>query len=290
LLNFKTGTSKPKRKFWKAKLFNESLGSCTITNDGTQENPYFTIYLKLNENSRGKGFGWKSFAAVSALSRIDIIHAEAAKKNKPSIGALKKAGYIESDEPSAQFNCVYTSTGFELIRQDIFINAVPLSFWVDFVSLLTNPKREVIRTVLANDLDSGSYIVDGFGFFMNIDDEGYAVIGYNSDLCQKVLKIDQSIGGNDIIGSYFGYPDCCMNIMEGKSESDIDDYDAQLMKKVSHSSLIQTSNYMNGDALISHVPCSSQCGDSILLGEKNLEFLKRYGLKTCAEIKSMCDC
>ena len=90
MLVFVEGRATKSRRVWRVFFMNESIGTCSITNDGSIDDEYHTIYLKLSAKSRGFGLGWKSFAGVALLSQIDFIHAEAAKKNKSSIGALKK--------------------------------------------------------------------------------------------------------------------------------------------------------------------------------------------------------
>jgi hypothetical protein len=289
MLNFEQGTATSKRQIWRVKLFDQSLGSCTITNDGSVDEDYYTIFIKLNEKSRNKGYGWKSFAAISALSQIDMIFAEAAKKNKSSISALKKAGFIERQEKSIQFNAVYSKKVSELMNIKSFISLVPPSFWVDYASMIVNSKRNVIRTVLATNITPGNYLIDKLGFFMSVDEENFAVIGYNLEVCENVMGLDQSIGGHELIGEYFGYPNCCMEQVSPMLDSEIDDFEQHIVATLPLKSNINITNYMDGKALISHIPCGKNCTESIALAEKTHRFLKSNGLSDCISIRTFFD-
>jgi len=287
MLVFVEGRATKSRRVWRVFFMNESIGTCSITNDGSIDDEYHTIYLKLRAKSRGFGLGWKSFAGVALLSQIDFIHAEAAKKNKSSIGALKKAGFIENTEKSAQFNSTFSNTMTNKISAEKFISLMPPSFWTDYADYFCNHDRHAIRTVLAEDLEKGNYIVEQLGLFLIVDFEGFAAISFNRKVCEDTLKIDQSIDESRFIGKYLGYPECCRLEIEKEKISNIDDYAAIFSKNIDDKSVLYITDYLEGKALISHVPCSEKCIESIGNADSVKAFLKKIGIDSCYELPKL---
>lgn len=56
-------------------------------------NPYASITVELNQNSRGKGIGTICFQKACELSSHDVVYAEMRKSNIASQKAAKKAGF-----------------------------------------------------------------------------------------------------------------------------------------------------------------------------------------------------
>ena len=55
MLIFVEGKANKTRRVWKIFFANRTIGKCTISNDGDSDDEHYSIYLKLNEASRGLG-------------------------------------------------------------------------------------------------------------------------------------------------------------------------------------------------------------------------------------------
>ena len=66
-----------------------------------------------------------------------------------------------------------------------------------------------------------------------------------------------------LFGEMLGYPKCCVEKIASLGEIFIDPYNHVFNKKVKKHSLLDISQYSNGVALISHVPCSISCQASL---------------------------
>lgn len=287
MLTFHEGKANRSRRIWKIQFLANQIGTCTITNDGSLDDPYHTVYLKLNTKSRGKGFGWKSFAGVSLLSDIDLIYAEAAKKNKASIGALARAGFVDYDGSGTQHNCKFKNSDFLRIGLERFILATPPSFWVDFADFFSNSARSVIRTVLGAEIEKGHYVVEHLGLFMAVDSNGFAAIGFNPKACINLLKQDQIAETCRFIGTSLGYPECCRIKIEDETISDIDAYGELFSSTIADNSVLSISKYLEGKALISHIPCSPVCPKSIENAESVSDFLEEAGVDFCSQLPDL---
>lgn len=284
MLIFVEGKANKSRRVWKIFFANRTIGKCSISNDGDLDDEHYSIYLKLNEASRGLGLGWKSFAGTSLLSQIDLIHAEAAKKNKASIASLKKAGFIESSHDSPQFNAFFTNQERSLVNIETFISLMPPSFWIDYVDFFCNKNRVAIRTVMAEDFDVGEYVVEHLGLFMDVDSAGFAALGFNPEVCKEVMRLDRDIDECRLVGKFLGYPACCRVKIEDGTVSDIDAYGESFSKEIGDGELLSISNYLEGRALISHIPCSTDCSVSIENAKLVKGYLDNLGLESCEQL------
>ncbi|MFN6415673.1 MAG: DUF483 domain-containing protein [Pseudomonadota bacterium] len=121
------------------------------------------------------------------------------------------------------------------------------------------------------------------GSFMSISVPGFVKIfkgmiyiardQLNLDL---LTEVDNDIFPHEILfGEMLGYPKCCVEKIANLGENFIDDYNDEFNKKVKRHSLLDISQYSNGIALISHVPCSMSCQSSLQQADqfyKSLEF------------------
>ena len=287
MLIFVEGKATKFKRIWKIFFANKRIGMCHITKASDSDDEYYSIYLKLNQASRQLGFGWKSFAGTSLLSQIDLIHAQAAKKNKPSIASLKKAGFLESSLSSPQFNASFVNKKRSLVDIETFISLMPLSFWVDYADFSCNKHRVAIRTFLRKEIDVGEYVIEHLGLFMDVDSAGFAALGFNPEVCKEVMKLDRDIDGCNLIGKFLGYPDCCRVKIEDGSVSDIDAYAESFCEEIGDGKLLSISNYLKGRALISHIPCSTECVLSIENGKSVSNYLVNLGLESCEQIPKM---
>ena len=287
MLIFVEGKANKSRRVWKIFFANRTIGKCSISNDGDSDDEHYSIYLKLNEASRGLGLGWKSFGGTSLLSQIDLIHAEAAKKNKASIASLKKAGFIESSHDRPQFNASFTNQERCLVNIETFISLMPPSFWIDYVDFFCNKNRVAIRTVMAEDFDVGEYVVEHLGIFMDVDSAGFAALGFNPEVCKEVMRLDRDIDECRLVGKFLGYPACCRVKIEDGTVSDIDAYSESFSKGIGDGELLSISNYLEGRALISHIPCAIDCSLSIENAKSVKSYLDNLGLNSCEQLPKM---
>jgi len=286
MLYFEEGKKSSTRRVWKIYLFGKLLGRSVITHEGDDHEDLDSIFLTLNAKSRGKGFGWKAFGAVSLLSGLGEINAEAAKKNKSSIKSLLRAGFVEQDNNNTQFSCSFTSPNPKPMSVKRFTESLENSFWIDYVDFMVNKSRRVIRTVLKESINPGKYVIDSLGIYMTVDEQNFAVIGYNPNICDEILKLDQSAELSHTIGLYLGYPECCRQPIENDPDIDVDKYE-ESYNSSAKKGLLDLSNYYEGNSLISHIPCNPDCEDSKVVARNTLDFLESNGLSSCLQVEEL---
>lgn len=90
-----------------------------------------------------------------------------------------------------------------------------------------------------------------------------------------LVEIDNDVFPHEsLFGQLLGYPKCCVEKIANLGESFIDDYNYEFNKKVKKHSLLDISQYSNGVALISHIPCSVSCKSSLRQANKFYRSLK----------------
>ena len=159
---------------------------------------------------------------------------------------------------------------------------VPPSFQVDLCLFLAGRKPAIrtrvkyqkkIQPFLNNILD--------FGWHPVHDKSGFLVISKDKDLSQTIIQVDQSPPPHAIqLGCLLGYPECCSKFIEYIGEDGIDKV-AEGYKRTDFKGLfsfIDISSYLDGIALISHVPCSTKCQSSLNIALSVYSFVKENSL------------
>jgi hypothetical protein len=117
--------------------------------------------------------------------------------------------------------------------------------------------------------------------FTYVFDESYIIIGSNMMQCKEAIALDSSPENHTYhLGILLGYPSCCSIFAKIHHEEDLDVIEVSRIglyeKKYK---LIDTCGYMNGHALISHLPCKTDCNASYQIALKMLSFMKKLAEK-----------
>lgn len=155
---------------------------------------------------------------------------------------------------------------------------VPPSFQVDLCLFLAGVKP-AIRTHVKHQRKIQPFLnnILDFGWHPVHDKSGFLVISKDKDLSQTIIQVDQSPPPHAIqLGCLLGYPECCSKFIEHIGEDGIDKV-AEGYKRTDFKGLfsfIDISSYLEGIALISHVPCSTECQPSLNIALSVYSFVK----------------
>jgi len=98
-------------------------------------------------------------------------------------------------------------------------------------------------------------------------------------LVQQAKQIDHALVPHErSFGHLLGYPECCCEKIASLGEGNIDAYEMQLVKEPfkGEFTLINPASYRQGQAFISHVPCSTTCMPSLIQAKKFTQFLESH--------------
>lgn len=154
---------------------------------------------------------------------------------------------------------------------------LPSSALVDFL-LLFGAGKPAVRVQVTNpegDAELLSWCRD-VDLDLAIDEESFACISVERGGARRILKIDRASEAHEIeLGLALGYPLCCCQRIAAVGEVSIDRY----AKEVSHwpftgpYELINPSGYLEGRALVSHIPCSVNCESSLEIATRARRFV-----------------
>ncbi|MBX9806106.1 MAG: DUF483 domain-containing protein [Alphaproteobacteria bacterium] len=157
-------------------------------------------------------------------------------------------------------------------------NIFPLSFKVDFCQFLAEIKPAV-RTHILKEQNMNQFLISmlDLGFHSILDNKNFLFISRDKFLSKKIMKVDNSLLPHTAeFGRLLGYPECCVQYIEGFGENEIDriaeNYKASDFNE--RFSLIDITRYLEGIALISHVPCSTKCQPSLNIATSTYSFIK----------------
>lgn len=164
-------------------------------------------------------------------------------------------------------------------------NSLPASAKVDFLHFLACNKP-VVRTKL---VDTSARLClekwcNKYNFFLRMDAESFACIARDTRTADYILSLDQSDEPHEkLLGSLLGYPECCSNFIALIGESKIDDFEKQVSQWnfVGSFKRIDPSNYLKGESLICHLPCSTFCRPSLKLANQALDFIQKNKHERC---------
>jgi len=100
------------------------------------------------------------------------------------------------------------------------------------------------------------------GLFTSTDADGYAAISPSPSTARRIIDLDRRPGRHTFaLGVMFGYPRCCSRAAARVGDEGIDRWHKVLSARrfQGHFRAIDPSEYSNGSARISHVPCSHRC-------------------------------
>ncbi|MFK3888824.1 hypothetical protein [Sphingomonas sp. NPDC079357] len=112
------------------------------------------------------------------------------------------------------------------------------------------------------------------GLFCSADRDGYAVLSRSGATARRVLDVDRRPGRHAVaLGRMLGYPECCTRAAAKVGDEGIDAMcDAVAARRFRGKFKgIDPGAYRAGRALLSHVPCSHNCGASAKLAMRRSE-------------------
>lgn len=154
----------------------------------------------------------------------------------------------------------------------------PLSFKVDFCQFLGEIKPAV-RTHILKEQNMNQFLTSilDMGFHPILDNKNFLFISRDNFLSKNLMKIDNSSHPHAAeFGRLLGYPECCVQYIGSVGEDEIDRI-AENYKRSDFKgpfSLIDITRYLEGIALISHVPCSVECQSSLNIAISTYSFIK----------------
>lgn len=144
---------------------------------------------------------------------------------------------------------------------------LPLSSRVDFLQLAANSKpaiRVQSTTSLTNAAEALEQWAHAEGFGVRSDRQ-FTCIARTQAAAEELLRLDMAPSAHERdLGIALGYPGCCCAAVAAVGEEHLDEWDLMVSswRFEGRFRLIDPSGYRRGNALISHVPCSAQCGPS----------------------------
>ena len=116
------------------------------------------------------------------------------------------------------------------------------------------------------------------GWYTAIDRDKFIIVSSSSALARKVLTLDREQSPHTFrLGRALGYPVCCCRAAASVGEQNLDSWARALCQRdfIGQFQAINPSNYRNGKALISHIPCSIFCQASLHMAQAALAALRR---------------
>jgi hypothetical protein len=108
------------------------------------------------------------------------------------------------------------------------------------------------------------------------DVEGFACVSAQPGVAHQVLQLDRLARPHEVdLGQALGYPLCCCQRVAQIGESQIDIYAREVAqwKFTGRYERINPAGYLNGLALLSHLPCSLNCNQSLVIAEQARHFV-----------------
>jgi len=171
--------------------------------------------------------------------------------------------------------------GTELVAIEQFRNLprewLAASAVVDFVLMFGCGKRAVrIRLADTAGIEHLSSWCDESHLDFASDSEGFCCVSTEPMAARRILELDRSTRPHEIdLGHALGYPSCCCDRIAMFGESRIDVY-AQEVAQWSFIGCyrrISPCGYSSGTALISHLPCSPDCQESLVIANGARRFV-----------------
>ena len=150
-------------------------------------------------------------------------------------------------------------------------NVLPRSARVDILLLLLGEKPAARTLAPSLDRLAVSRWCGEFGFYAAQDEDGFVVLASTAEAAKAILELDRSPVRHEYgLGRQLGYPDCCSMAGSRQSESKLDHWGAVLAGQGFSPpyDLTDPSGYVRGQALISHLPCSTRCEASLSIARR----------------------
>ncbi len=134
------------------------------------------------------------------------------------------------------------------------------------LSLVITGVRDVMRTDIASAVDTPTLkrFARSLGLYASIDADGFAAMARKPGLARRLLILDADPRQHtQRLGRMLGYPHCCSRAATRMGECNLDAWASRKRRYIGRFRLIDHSRYEHGEALISHIPCSSACRPSL---------------------------
>jgi hypothetical protein len=115
------------------------------------------------------------------------------------------------------------------------------------------------------------------------DSDGFLVLSKSAAISRRVLEADRRRGDHTYpLGLLLGYPRCCCRAAAGVGDEGLDAWCGRFSGSDFQGAFkaIDPRGYVEGRALISHVPCSPRCLPSLRMAEALMRILGPARVKT----------
>ena len=265
--------------FWQIYHKEERAGKVFINYDINRSQAEIQIFI--NQKSQGKGIGRVAYKKACDSSQYTEIYATMKKSNIASLKAAFAAGFRTIPSESNQVQMLWSKTDFSIEAFEALPENLPKSSYIDFLLLLASLKP-ALRIKISQDenriaLNDWCETND---FYLLLGEDSYVFIAKNKTMAKNLEQIDTSSFSHEYeLGQLLGYPDCCCKKIAAIGEMNIDTYEEEFINDSNFKGafeLINPKGYKNGYALISHIPCSPTCEDSLLIAQKSLYIVAQY--------------
>jgi hypothetical protein len=110
------------------------------------------------------------------------------------------------------------------------------------------------------------------------DEDGeFFCVARTTAAAARVLSVDRSPRPHTFeLGRLLGYPPCCCYVAARYGEAELDDLDSRVgaWDFPFEYAVLDSGHYVDGHALISHIPCSVTCEPSRVLARRALAWLR----------------
>jgi len=191
---------------------------------------------------------------------------------------IKLLSLIFGSKTKAQEILLLQNKAKEVVRQGFYEQELPKieKYCGEHKIYLAKSKFKVILA------DDGQYSNQGIRISEQDKRQGMYFVYFSKTEEKAWLAAYYELVRNDRdLGLLLGYPSCCVNFFcqQGKQKN----------FNPTHPPINMFTNLTQREkdvVLLSHFPCSSECAESVSLGKKYLEILKKEDLKRAQEIIS----
>lgn len=267
-------------------IYQDKRAGKIVLKKGESENIIgWFLSIELNQKSRNLGIGTIGMLKFLLNNDIEVLYANVRKSNIPSIKLLEKIGFKKyqvttSGQLIYRYDYVKLTGIVEVLNKVNRSDFYP-SVLIDLINLCAIPAKKAIRIPYKNNEIDLLNIFKDFADKNALDfcyDEQFVIISKEKN-AQLIHEVDLSSEKHvKQLGELLGYPSCCVNFMNQYEENEIDKVEIDISGERNYKEywkLIDPKNYRIGRSLISHVPCSESCVNSLIYAVLVLIFIKK---------------
>ena len=273
----KNNAGMPGGFYWHIILDDNKIGKVFINYIPKVKEAHIQIFI--NKKNIGRGIGRVAYEYACKKSKYNRIYAFMRKNNIASKMAAQYAGFKIVPAIANQIVMVWTRNNFDLKAFENLPKNLPKSTYVDFLLFLSKNKfTNRIGPLDKSQLKGLSAWSKTHNYKYITNKHGFIYISYLNPL--KVMELDDSPNSYELeLGRLFCYPSCCVTKIKLIKENQIDDFEIYIesnWKFEGDFKLICPFLYKEGKALISHIPCSTNCKKSLVIAKSTLKVLKKH--------------